>query len=224
MRLRNLKQVSFFNLFDAAKQRRWLTDKEYNYVSGERFRNGGVQDKYLARFEQLQAKPYYPFLTRFLAAYVKKVIPNYVASEYTYWSISCLPNYLLSSKCITRININEVPVLSIFEGEAENLHVVLFASQLPFLSTIEKKKRFQTMFSELSTVYFECNKSFDKAAPDEIAIYGEQADFIGILENEVLLASIRCFNLRMMNNVGTEETSRRPPSHCLSLADRLLSQ
>ena len=224
LRLRNLKQVSFLNLFDAARQRRWLADNGYNYVSGERFRNGGVRDKYLARFEQLQTKRYYPFLTRFLAAYVKKTIPNYVASEYTYWSISCLPNYLLSSKFITRININEVPVLSIFEDEAENLHVILFASQLPFLSTIEKKKGFQTMFSELSTVHFECNESFEKAAPDEIAIYGEQADFMEVLENEVLLASIRCFNLRMMNNVGTEETSRRPPSHCLSLADRLLSQ
>ena len=134
---------------------RWLADSAYNHVSGGRLRNEGVREKYQARFEQLQKKPYYPFLIRFLAAYVTKTIPNYVASEYTYWSISCLPKYLLSSKCVTRININEVPVLSIFEGEAGNLQVALYASQLPFLSALTEKSELQTIFSGLPTVYFE---------------------------------------------------------------------
>ena len=222
VRLRNLKQVDFLNQFNAEKQRRWLADSAYNHVSGGRLRNEGIREKYQPRFEQLQKKPYYPFLIGFLSVYVTKAIPNYVASEYTYWSISCLPKYLLSSKCVTRININEVPVLSIFEGEAGNLQVALFASQLPFLSALTEKRELQTIFSGLPTVYFECTESFEKAVPDEIAIWGEQTDFWGMIENEVLLSAIRCFNLRMMNNVGNDVASRRPPSHCLSLADAVL--
>lgn len=222
LRLRNLKQVSFSNLFEASKQQLWMADNKYNYVTGKRFRNEGIREKYQARFKQLQKKKYYQFLIRFLADYVKKTIPNYVASEYIYWSVSCLPQYLLSDKCITRVNINEVPVLSIFEDEAENLRMVLFASKLPFLSTLEQEGCFQSTFSDLSTLYFQCNESFEKAAPDEITIYCAQEDFTRVLENAVLLSSIRWFNLRMMNNVGNEEASRRTPSHCLPLADLLL--
>lgn len=98
VRLRNLKQVSFTNLFDTAKQLRWMDDNTYNQVTGERFRHQMVREKYQPRFQELQAKPYYAFLVGFLTDYVKKTIPNYLASEYTYWSISCLPRHLLGEK------------------------------------------------------------------------------------------------------------------------------
>ena len=222
LRVRNLKQVSFSNLFATARQHLWITDNMYNHVTGERFRDEAMRKKYQARFEKLQQKAYYPFLITFLADYIKKTIPNYVASEYTYWSVSCLPQYLLSSKCITRVNINEVPVLSIFEDKAGKLSIALFASKLPFLSALEETGSSHNTFDNLATMYFQCNDSFEKAAPDEIAVYCEQEDFVKILENEVLLSSIRWFNLRMMNNVGKEEASRRTPSHCLPLADLLL--
>ena len=219
VRLRNLKQVSFSNLFDTAKQLRWMDNNTYNQVTGERFRQQIVREKYQPRFQELQAKPYYAFLVGFLADYVKKTIPNYLASEYTYWSISCLPRHLLGGGCITRININDVPVLSVFADEAQNLSMVLFASKAPFLATLQEKAGFQDTFAELPTLHFQCNESFANAWPDEIRVCCQQEDFEGILNNEVLLSAIRWFNLRMMKNVGTEEASRRSPSHCLPLAD-----
>lgn len=222
VRLRNLKQVSFTNLFDTAKQLRWMGDNTYNQVTGERFRQPTLREKYQPRFQELQAKPYYAFLVGFLADYVRKTIPNYLASEYTYWSISCLPRHLLEERCITRININDVPVLSVFADESQNLSVVLFASKAPFLSTLQEKAGFQDTFAELPTLYFQCNESFANAWPDEIRVCCQQEDFGGILNNEVLLSSIRWFNLRMMKNVGSEEASRRTPSHCLPLADVII--
>lgn len=219
VRLRNLKQVSFTNLFDTAKQLRWRDDNTYNQVTGERFRHQMAREKYQSRFQELQTKPYYAFLVGFLADYVKKTIPNYLASEYTYWSISCLPRHLLGGGCITRININDVPVLSVFADAAQNLSMVLFASKAPFLSTLQEKSGFQDTFAELPTLYFQCDDSFANAWPDEITVCCQQEDFLGMLENKVLLAAIRWFNLRMMKNVGNEEASRRTPSHCLHLAD-----
>ena len=112
-------------------------------------------------------------------------------------------------------------MLSIFEDEAENMNVILFASKLPFLTKIEEQGCFTKAFADLSTLYFQCYDNFENAAPDEIAIYCDQEDFMKVLENEVLLSSMRCFNLRMMLNVGSEEASRRTPSHCLPLADLL---
>lgn len=113
-------------------------------------------------------------------------------------------------------------MLSVFADEAQNLSVVLFCSKAPFLSTLQKKAGFQDTFAELPTLHFQCNESFENAWPDEIRVCCQQEDFEGILKNEVLLSAIRWFNLRMMKNVGTEEASRRSPSHCLPLADLVL--
>ena len=107
----------------------------------------------------------------------------------------------------------------LFYPTTSNLSVVLFASKAPFLSTLQEKAGFQDIFAELSTLHFQCNESFANAWPDEIRVCCQQEDFVGILNNEVLLSSIRCFNLRMMKNMENEEASRRPPSHCLILAD-----
>jgi hypothetical protein len=222
LRLRNLKQVCFKNIFDGIHQGKWLTNLTYNYLSGRKFDNQALREKYEARFAVLKNKPYFTSMVSFLSAYLKLSIPNYLASEYTYWSISCLPKHLPDDQCLSRININSVPVLSLYANKKNSLSAMLCLSKLVFLSYLKKYKSFDSLFKEIPSLIFDLRDAFDSSEGDEMIIHLEEPDFFVALDNELVLKSIRIFNLRMMNNTGKEVAFRRTISHCLPLSDLLI--
>lgn len=222
IRIRNLKQINFKNIFNNACQKEWITNSEYNYLSGSKFDNEKVRGKYSERFRLLQGKSYFSNLVSTTSIYLKASIPNYIASEYNYWSITCLPKYLVKENCISRININAIPVLSFYANENGTLNVMLFVSKLPFLSWLQTNKQFETLFDNIPSLKLEIRNAFEVTEGDEITLFMEESDFINALNNEVIRSAIRLFNLRMMNKTGKEDTYRRSIAHCLDLSDLIV--
>ncbi len=226
LRIRNLKQIEFFNIFNDRQQEKWVNDLTYNIVTGNKFNNDDVRNKLKDRYLKLQKKLYFEEIINLLSKYIRSTIPNYLASEFNYWNITCLPNYLKKSSCITRININSVPVLSIFENPNNSLTFMLFVSKLPYLKYLKQNNDSFKVFSKtIPSLRFELREGFvKKTEGDELTILVNQEDFLTALENELIISSIRLFNLRMMNKTGKEEKFRRAVTHCLDLSDRLLKQ
>lgn len=224
LRIRNLKQVEFLNVFNEEHQENWLKCLTYNALTGNKFNNDDVRNKLKDRYLKLKEKPYFEELINLIRKYIKSTIPNYLASEFNYWNITCFPNYLKKTKCITRININSVPVLSVFEEPDNSLTFMLYASKLPFLKALKQNIDSFKLFSEtMPSLRLNLMNSFEeKTEGDEITFLINQIDFQNALENDLLTSSIRLFNLRMMNKTGRENKYRRTVSHCLDLSDKIL--
>lgn len=222
-RIRNLKQIKFSNLFNQSDQEKWGKDIVYNYLAGEKFKNESIREKYKERFILLKSKPYFPTFASFTSEYIRRAIPNYIASEYNYWSISCLPKYLEEDGCISRININSIPVLSVYTNTDNSLYMMLVVSKLPFLVYLKENFGFHSLFDDIPSLGFEFRNVFENSDGDEITLFVEEADFLKVLSNEIVLSAIRTFNLRMMNNTGKEIKYRRTVNHCLDLSDYLLN-
>lgn len=226
LRIRNLKQVEFLNLFDEVQQEKWVSNLTYNTLIGSKFNNDDVRNKFKDRYLKLKEKLYFKELINLLRKYIKSAIPNYLASEFNYWNITCLPNYLKKSNCIIRININSVPVLSVFEEPNNTLTFMLYVSKVPFLKYLKQNNDSFRLFSEaMPSLRIDLRNAFEeKTEGDEITVLINQEHFQNALENELLISSIRLFNLRMMNNTGREEKYRRAVSHCLDLSDKILEE
>ncbi|MBS1548444.1 MAG: GIY-YIG nuclease family protein [Bacteroidetes bacterium] len=224
LRIRNLKQIEFLNVFNEKHQEKWKNDWTYNALTGSKFNNDIVRDKFAERYLKLKAKIYFEEIIQLLRKYIQSTIPNYLASEFNYWNITCLPNYMKKSNCITRININSVPVLSVFEETDNSLTFMLYVSKLPFLEDLKHNNNlFLTNFKTIPSLRFDLRDAFlEKTEGDEITVFINQKDFQKALENRLLISSIRLFNLRMMNKTGKEDKYRRAISHCLDLSDKIL--
>lgn len=222
LRIRNLKQIDFINIFNEACQQRWISDLNYNKLSGHKFDNTVVRESFRDRFLLFKEKPYYEELIQLLATYFQSTIPNYLASEYNYWTITCMPNHLEKAGCVSRININSVPVLSIFVEKDKSLSFMIYASKLPYLRYL-RQYDVDSFVNQISIFKFGLRDAFtEKTEGDEIAMLLNQAAFKDALDNPLALSSMRLFNLRMMNNVGKVITYIRKPSHCLDLADTVI--
>lgn len=222
LRIRNLKQINFVNVFNEACQQKWISDLNYNKLSGHKFDNTVVRESFRDRFLLFKEKPYYEELIQLLATYFQSTIPNYLASEYNYWTITCMPNHLEKAGCVSRININSVPVLSIFVEKDKSLSFMIYASKLPYLRYL-RQYDVDSFVNQISIFKFGLRDAFtEKTEGDEIAMLLNQAAFKDALDNPLALSSMRLFNLRMMNNVGKEITYIRKPSHCLDLADTVI--
>lgn len=222
-KIRNLKQIDFANIFSESRQQKWINDLSYNISEGIKFKNEEVREQFKERYLLLEQKRYFNEFVDLLKRYIKLTIPNYIASEYNYWSITCLPNYLKESNIISRININSVPVLSVFEESDETLLFMLYVSKLPFLEALKQNKNLVSYIENLPSLRIRHSNAFiDQTDGGELVLIMHQNDFDNVLQNKLLLSSMRLFNLRMMNKVGKEEKYRRSVRHCLDLADRIL--
>ena len=226
LRIRNLKQVEFLNVFDEVQQEKWVSNLTYNTLIGSKFNNDDVRNKLKDRYLKLKEKLYFKEIINLLRKYIKSAIPNYLASEFNYWNITCLPNYLKKINCIIRININSVPVLSVFEEPDNTLTFMLYVSKVPFLKYLKQNNdSFRLLSETIPSLRIDLRNAFEeKTEGDEITVLINQEDFQNALENELLISSIRLFNLRMMNKTGREEKYRRAVSHCLDLSDKILEE
>lgn len=173
----------------------------------------------------LKEKPYYEKLVSSLSKFLKLTIPNYIASEFDYWNITCLPKYLKDENCIIRININAVPVLSIFEQPSRSLSFMIYASKLPYMRFLKEANTLRPLFDLFPKLKIDLRNAFeDRTEGDEITLLIDGLDFQDVLDNQLVLSSIRLFTLRMMNRTGKEEKYRRSISHCLDLSDAIIDR
>jgi tetratricopeptide (TPR) repeat protein len=168
IRIRNLIQIEFLNHFDENQQVKWKNDLTFNLVNGNRFYNKTVQNNYVSRFLVFQKKVFYNDFIRLLSQYFIAAMPNYIASEFNYWNITCLPKHLQKEKCVSRININGVPVLSIYEGDDGELNFMLFLSKLPLLKYLNVNDTLPNWFITIPSLKFDFLNTFeDKTNGDE---------------------------------------------------------
>ena len=212
------------NIFDEQQQKLWIGSLNYNNLTGSKFNNETIKIKLTDKYLTITEKVYFDELVILLRQYIKNSIPNYLASEYNYWSISCLPNYLKESNCITRININSVPVLSVFEETDGSLIFRLFVSKLPYLHYLKENSNPEKLFFEdFSALSIDLESSFEENTDgDEMSFLISQKDFQQAIKDKLFLSSIRTFNLRMMNKTGRENKFRRRVTHCLDFSDKIL--
>ncbi len=222
LRIRNLKQVKFSNLFHHSCQLNWVNDLSFNYLSGTKYDNELVREKFADRFIKLKAKPYFLKFTSLVSVYIKNAIPNYLASEYNYWCITCLPIWLPKENSVSRININAVPVLSISSNDGNSLQVMLMVSILPFIEYLKNNLPFKNFFENIPSLKIDICDAFENAEGDIIRLRFEEKEFINAINNNVILSSIRLFNLRIMNKAGDESKFTRERFHCLDLADYIM--
>ena len=224
LRIRNLKQLDFSTLFDSYAQRQWIDNLDYSYNSGTKYANSVVREQFASQFNNFRQKTYADELTRQLATYVAATIPNYLASEYTYWSCSCLPKHLKHENVVSRINIHAVPVLSAYEEDDGTLGFMLYVSKLPFLQQLDQGATLEYLVDQLPSFQIELREAFtSQTQGDELTLLMNQLDFEKALSIPLIRSSCRLFNLRLMNRTGNEVTYRRTVWHCVDLADHLHS-
>ena len=225
LRIRNLKQLEFKNIFTKTDQIQWLKDLHFNTLTGIKFNNDKVRERFKERFLILKEKPYFDELIIALSKYMALCIPNYIAGEYNYWNITCLPKYLEEDNCLARINANAVPVLSVYESSENSLNFMIFSSRLPFLRHLKQQRTLKSLFDQIPQLEIGLDNYFEeKTEGDVIRLLVDLDDFQTALNNELILSSIRLFNLRMMNNTGKELKFRRKTYHCLDLADLIINR
>ncbi len=225
LRIRNLKQIEFLNIFSEDDQEKWIEDVAFNVFGGIRFDNNAIREKFAERYMVLKEKPYYETLVPLLSKFLKLTIPNYIASEFNYWNITCLPKYLKKSNCIVRININAVPLLSIFEESNHSLMFMIYASKLPYMRFLKDANTLKPLFDLFPRLKIDLRNAFEERTEgDEITLLVDGLDFQDVLDNQLVLSSIRLFTLRMMNRTGKEEKYRRSISHCLDLSDAIIDR
>ena len=225
LRIRNLKQLKFKNIFTESDQIHWLNNLHFNTLTGIKFNNDKVRERFRERFLILKEKPYFEELIMALSKYMTLCIPNYIASEFNYWNITCLPNYLEEDNCVVRINVNAIPVLSVFESSESTLRFIIFSSRLPFVRYLKQQRTLTALFYHIPHLEIDLEKYFEeKTEGDVIRLVVDLSDFQSALNNELILSSIRLFNLRMMNNTGKELKFRRKTYHCLDLADLIINR
>jgi len=182
LRIRNLKQLEFLNIFNESNQHKWISDLNYNTLTGSKFDNVVVREKFKDRFLILKEKPYFEDLVQLLSKYLKSAIPNYLASEFNYWTITCLPNYLKEANCISRININAVPILSVFEESDKSLTFMVYASKLPYLRLLNQNGS-DSLLDQIPTLRLDLRDAFEeKTEGDEISLLINQDYFKSALK------------------------------------------
>lgn len=216
-------EIDFANIFDETSQHRWINDLSYNKLTGPKFDNEVVRESYKDSFLLFKEKPYYQELIKILAAYMECAIPNYLASEYNYWTISCKPNKQNEAAHIVTIDINYAAVLLIYVDKDNSLLIDLKVSKLPYLNYLLQHgvDSFVNKTLAYEFEHYTFMKDYDKG--DDMQINLNQEQFKEAINDPLVLSSIRLYTLRMMNNVGNDKKNTRKPSHCLDLADAIIN-
>lgn len=222
LRIRNLQQINFYNLFDYSHQINWIGDINYNFVSGTKFDNEYVRSVCRIWFTKLREKPYFERIIQLLSYYIKLTIPNYLASEFNYWNITSLHS---NNKKILEITINIVSVLTVYKNNENKLEFKIFASKFSFMRIIKENKTIQDLLIQFPSLKIEFSDRFiESTEGDAIILCFNEADFMRIIENNFILSSIRLFNLRMMNITGNSDKPKRKAIHCLDISDSIINR
>lgn len=198
-------EINFANIFDEACQQRWISDLNYNILSGQKF-DTVVRENLNDKLLLFKEKPYYEELIHLLANYFQAAIPNYLASEYNYWTINCLTNDQREEANVVIIIVNGIPVLSVNEEDDNSLSFKIIASKLPYLNYLIENG-FDGFVNKISDYKIDVRDSLkDNDEGDVIILYLNEEQFKDALGSTLLLSSMRLFNLRMMNKVAKRQS------------------
>jgi predicted GIY-YIG superfamily endonuclease len=228
--LRNINLVSIINgetdldlVVTPKEQQEWN-----NYELGTdslktpRFNYPELQKKYAAKFDKLRKSEHYELVCEILQNYVLNAIPFPCKTEYSFWSCSCLPS--AGVKVFSRVNIFWQEALTIYESEYINiksndqqifkdLAVSVHLCKSKLFEAYSKDDLKEKFLSLEFTDHF-----YEPGGQDQQNLILSGMDFLNFLDDDLMLASIKEFNLRLMKKRGCIFNRY----HCFDLADQAL--
>ena len=200
------------------EQTKWLNyELTIDSLKTERFEYPELRKKYLDRFTALTKYEHFEEVKEVLQSYVLETIPFPCKTEYSFWSVSCLPS--TGDKPLYRVNIFWQETLVCFQdqyineqtqqNEIENL-ILIWLSK----STLEKhftKDTLQTKFKSLEFV----DRVWESGGQDQQCLLISSFEFFDFFNTIEIKDAIKDFNLRLMRKGGCNWNRY----HCFSLAD-----
>jgi predicted GIY-YIG superfamily endonuclease len=226
--LRNVSIVSiiagdtdFDLIVSKEEQEDWLKNgPTRESLNTERFDYPDLRKKYSKKFQKLKKYKDYKKFIEILHTYVIEAIPFPKKTEYSFWSLSCLPS--TGKKTLFRVNIFWQETFVFYEEEYEDKEigeivmdytVLIWLSKKIFeekFSTIEMQQKFQTL-EFIDVIHF-------SGGQDQLCARLYYVEFFKFLDIPEINLAIKDFNLRLMRKGGCMWNR----NHCFDLADEAL--
>ena len=205
------------------EQDTWINkDLTLEEIETERFEYPILRAKYQKKYKKLSEHPLKDEIFAYTRAYTLTTIPFPKKTEYSFWSISCLP--ATNQQNLTRTNIfwQETFVISDYK-ENENLPHSEEYTGLEILiwvtkSVLEKHNLFSILKEKFRTLDF-LDYNHNSGGQDQQCIGIEGFEFNDFLFTEGVIEACRTFNLRLMRKGGCIWNRY----HCFHLADIALN-
>jgi hypothetical protein len=193
---------------------------EWDTLETERFEYPEQRKKYTEKFKKLQEHEYYDFVCRALQEYILFTTPFPRKTEYTFWSLTCLP----TKGTLARVNIFWQETLRLFEFPFEYeekgkqkkglaVAIYLFVTK----SVLFERRTKEYYEKKFKDIYFE-DIVYKTGGTDQQCISCFDYEFFDILYDPDIYLAVKTFNLRLMRK-GPCIFSR---FHSFDLADEAL--
>ncbi|MGB5108596.1 MAG: GIY-YIG nuclease family protein [Formosimonas sp.] len=205
------------------QQTEWLLSSEpISEAKVERFNFPELRQKYSSRFIRLQQHEHYDVIAELIFLYTAYLIPFPKSTEYSFWSVSCLPS---PNQPFARFNISWQETMVLFEDTPEfeqdnQIAPIKFIYLSIWLckSILEQHHEYSELEKLFSSFYADDN-IHATGGKDQKRIIIELNDFYEFVELDGIAEAIKTFNLRLMRKGGCQWKRY----HCFDLADVALT-
>jgi predicted GIY-YIG superfamily endonuclease len=227
-RLRNINIVSiiagdtdFDLIVNKEEQKDWLNNApSLESMNTERFDYPDLRKKYTKNFEKLKKNKDYKDIIEILQAYVIECIPFPKKTEYSFWSLSCLPS--TGKKVLFRVNIFWQETFVFYEedfkdeetGQAIMDYTILIWLSKKIFEEKFLKNEFEKKFKTLDFV----DANHFSGGQDQLCARLSYLEFFEFFDIPEVNFAIKDFNLRLIRKGGCMWNR----NHCFDLADEAL--
>ncbi len=207
-------------LFSVEEQAQWLDVGQVAASENAKVNDAVQRLRYRHKYEKFETHPEFATVTELLSMYVKACIPVPRRTEFTFWSVSCLPSTNASiSPRFSCISINEMEtfVVGHQKGNPHRLWMFMIVSESIFRRDYVGSRRFIREYPSARI----SPSNYRAAGPDQLQIdFGNPEEMLRALTCPVVKLAAKELNLRLMRKGATMQHRY----HCFDLADRLLAQ
>jgi len=200
------------------EQTQWLNyELGIDSLKTERFEYPELRKKYLKKFQTLSKYEHFEDVKNILQSYVLETIPFPCKTEYSFWSISCLPS--TGDKPLYRTNIFWQETLVCFQDQYFNEQTQLNEIENLILIWLSKSKLADhftqdELMKKFQTLEF-VDRVWESGGQDQQCILISVSEFFAFFNTKEIKDAIKEFNLRLMRKGGCNWNRY----HCFALAD-----
>ena len=192
-------------------QERWLDDVDNRPRGRTRPDDPDIRRKHAAKLQCLLANPAGCAALRVLSAYIVAALPLSVASELSFWAVSCMVKGTKDLRLLSRMNLNMQEVMTL--GESQNELGAAWQCAKSPLEAMGDEELYS--LERRYGLWFEDHR-YRPGGPDQVWMGVEGAEAaLELLREPTVIRAMRLMNLRLMKN-GPSYYSR---THCFDLAD-----
>jgi hypothetical protein len=203
----------FDSLMPPDLQVRFEDDTSFNDASGIRLQDTELRCRRQEQDAAFVERPESDTVLEVLRPYVRRCIPAFVRSEYTYWTLTAPPG---EPRTYCRVNVGWQEVLRVYEDEDEecwfSFHVArsMLGLAEAAADAWDGQSRFRT--AQIS------DHAYKPGGSDQVRIIIAAEEALALLEDQAFLRAARRMNLCLMRKGSTPSYN----FHCFALADRVL--